>query len=62
MAERYNRVHRAVAQPEDETVEEVAERIADHNEDEITRREALEQELQAQGRSEEGAEVGDEID
>ena len=46
----------------DESVEEVAERIADHNEDEITRREAFEQELQAQGRSDEGAEVGDEID
>ena len=49
-------------EPSDETVDEVAERIADHNEDEITRREALEQELQAQGRSEEGADVGDEID
>jgi hypothetical protein len=46
----------------DESVEDVAERIADHNEDEITRREAFEQELQAQGRSDEGAEVGDEID
>ena len=48
--------------PTDESVEEVAERIADHNEDEITRREAFEQELQAQGRTEEGAEVGDEIE
>jgi hypothetical protein len=46
----------------DESVEVVAERIADHNEDEVTRREALEQELQAQGRSDEGADVGDEIE
>jgi hypothetical protein len=46
-------------EPTDESVEEVAERIAEHNEDEVTRREAFEQELQAQGRTEEGGEIGD---
>ena len=43
-------------------VEEIAEDIADSNEDDTTRREAFEQELASRGRSDEGAEVGDEMD
>jgi len=38
--------------------EEVIE-AAEHNPDEITRREAMEQELMELGRSEEGKEIGD---
>jgi hypothetical protein len=45
-----------------EEVEEIAEEVAVHNPDEVTRREALEQELMARDRSDEGTEVGDEID
>ncbi|MEY2450195.1 MAG: hypothetical protein QOH79_3671 [Acidimicrobiaceae bacterium] len=45
-----------------EPVEEIAEHVADSNTDETTRREAFEQELESRGRSDEGAEVGDEIE
>jgi hypothetical protein len=45
-----------------EEVEEIAEEVAVHNPDEVTRREALEQELMARDRSDEGTDVGDEID
>jgi hypothetical protein len=41
-------------------VDQVAEEIGEHNPDPITRRESLELELQEEGRSEEGAEIGDE--
>ena len=44
---------------DDDTVEEVAEEVARHNRDPVTRREALEQELASAGRSAEGEEVGD---
>jgi hypothetical protein len=46
----------------DTPVEEVAEDAAKRNPDETTRREALEQELESLGRSEEGGEVGDQIE
>ena len=46
----------------DKPVEEIAEDVAESNPDETTRREALEQELESLGRSEEGAEVGDQLD
>jgi len=49
--------------PRDDTpVTEIAEDIADANPDTTTRREALEQELESLGRSEEGEEVGDQIE
>jgi hypothetical protein len=47
---------------DDQPVEEIADDIADSNPDETTRREAFELELESQGRSDEGAEVGDEIE
>lgn len=47
---------------DDQPVEEIAEEIAEGNRDETTRREALEQELEARGRSDEGAEVGDQME
>ena len=45
--------------PEDETIEELAADAAERNPDETTRREALELELEEEGRSEEGRAVGD---
>jgi hypothetical protein len=47
---------------EDHDLDEVVEDIAEHNPDRTTRREALELELEDEGRSEEGAGVGDHID
>ena len=47
---------------DDQPVEEIADEIVDSNSDETTRREALELELESRGRSDEGAEVGDEIE
>ena len=44
-----------------ETIDELAADAAARNPDETTRREALELELEEEGRSEEGREVGDEI-
>ena len=47
--------------PAEESVEELAEDAANRNPDETTRREALELELEEEGRSDEGTQVGDEI-
>jgi hypothetical protein len=47
---------------DDQPVEEIAEDVAEGNRDETTRREALEQELEARGRSDEGAEIGDQME
>jgi hypothetical protein len=46
----------------DEEAEELEEDAAERNPDRQTRREALELELIEEGRSEEGEDVGDEID
>jgi hypothetical protein len=43
-------------------IEELAEDMAEHNRDPQTRREAIELELEEQGRSEEGETLGDHID
>lgn len=43
-------------------LDEVVDDIAEHNRDETTRREALELELEDEGRSEEGEHVGEHID
>ncbi len=48
--------------PTDPEVEELVEETAEHNRDPVTRREALELELEDEGRSEEGEAIGDEID
>ena len=45
----------------DETLEELEEEAAERNPDETTRREVLELELEEEGRSDLGAEIGDEI-
>lgn len=45
--------------PEDETIDELAADAAVRNPDETTRREALELELEEEGRSDEGGDVGD---
>jgi hypothetical protein len=50
-----------IGEPDDD-VEEIAEEVARHNRDPITRREALEQELASRGRSEEGEAVGDHLE
>jgi hypothetical protein len=47
---------------DDRTVEELADDVAEHNADPLSRREAIELELQEEGRSEEGELLGDEID
>jgi len=47
---------------EDKPVEELADEAAERNEDETTRREALELDLEDRDRSDEGVEVGDEIE
>jgi len=44
------------------SVEELAEDAAERNPDETTRREALELDLQERDRSDEGADVGDQMD
>jgi hypothetical protein len=46
----------------DAPVEELADAVELHNPDDTTKREALEQELIAQDRSDEGEEVGEHID
>lgn len=46
---------------DDRPLEEVAA-DAESNADETTRREALEQELEDEGRSDEGASIGDQMD
>jgi len=46
---------------DDRPLEEL-ERDAESNQDETTRREALEQELGEEGRSNEGADVGDQME
>ena len=46
--------------PEDADVEELDEAASKRNPDETTRREALELDLEDRGRSDEGAQVGDE--
>lgn len=46
---------------DDRPIEEL-EQDAESNRDRTTRREALEQELEDAGRSDEGAEVGDQMD
>jgi len=46
---------------DDRPLEELA-RDAESNQDETTRREALEQELEEEGRSDEGADVGDQME
>jgi hypothetical protein len=43
-------------------VDEIEEAVELHNRDETTKREAFEQELVAQDRSDEGEEVGDHIE
>ena len=43
--------------PDDEPIEEVVRDTVDEDEDEITRREAVEQELEDRGRSDEGAQI-----
>ena len=43
------------------TVEELADDAADRNPDPVTRREALELDLERRGRSDEGEDVGDEL-
>jgi hypothetical protein len=51
-------------QPHNETkeeLEELEEEAAERNPDETTRREALELELEEEGRSDLGAEIGDEM-
>lgn len=51
-------------EPEDATeeeLEELEEEAAERNPDETTRREALELELEEEGRSDLGAEIGDEM-
>jgi hypothetical protein len=44
------------------SVDDLADEAAERNPDETTRREALELDLQERGRSDEGADVGDEMD
>jgi hypothetical protein len=44
-----------------EELEELEEEAAERNPDETTRREALELELEEEGRSDVGAEIGDEM-
>jgi len=46
---------------EERPIEEL-EQDAESNRDKTTRREALEQELESEGRSDEGADVGDQMD
>ena len=46
---------------DDRPIEEL-ERDAESNRDKTTRREALEQELEEQGRSDEGEDVGDQME
>ena len=53
---------RTSARRDYQPVEEIAEDVAASNPDETTRREAFEQELEARGRSDEGVEVGDEME
>jgi hypothetical protein len=48
-------------EPTDATKEELEEEAAERNPDETTRREALELELEEEGRSDLGAEIGDEM-
>jgi hypothetical protein len=48
-------------EPTDGTKEELEEEAAERNPDETTRREALELELEEEGRSDLGAEIGDEM-
>jgi hypothetical protein len=43
-------------------LDEIAEEVAEHNPDRTTRREALELELEDEGRSDEGSEIGDHIE
>jgi hypothetical protein len=52
---------REPAGAEDTPVEELAAEAEDRNPDKTTRREALELELEDQGRSDEGEDVGDAI-
>jgi hypothetical protein len=47
--------------PEEESVEELADDAAERNPDPTTKREALELQLQDLDRTDEGAEVGDEM-
>jgi len=49
------------ADRDDRPIEEL-ERDAESNRDTTTRREALEQELEEQGRSEEGEDIGDQME
>ena len=54
-----HRDHRS--EPDDATKEELEEEAAERNPDETTRREALELELEEEGRSDLGEEIGDEM-
>lgn len=47
---------------EDERAEEIAREVAEENPDPITYREALEGELEEEGLSEEGGEIGEHIE
>ena len=51
-----------MAPDRDERPIEELQRDSESNRDETTRREALEQELEDEGRSDEGADVGDQMD
>lgn len=48
--------------PDLERAEELAEEVGEENDDDITRREAVEQALDAEGLSEEGEHIGEHID
>jgi hypothetical protein len=48
--------------PDVERADELAEEVAAENEDEVTSREAIEQELAAEHLSEEGGRIGEHID
>jgi hypothetical protein len=49
-------------QDDEERAEEIAEEVAEENPDPITYREALEGELEEEGLSEEGGDLGEHID
>jgi len=54
--------HHASDDPDLERAEELAEEVGEENDDPITRREAVEQALDAEGLSEEGEHIGEHID
>jgi hypothetical protein len=53
---------RELREREERELDEIVDDIAEHNPDPTTRREALELELEDEGRSDEGSAIGDHIE